>query len=152
MMMVMFIIKVVLVELILHGNNKQKNFRGEAITFNVNVLSCTICFALIMHMTVMMIIVVARMTVQICHCVTNISSKTHDSQPLHTNAYQNTQCACINIIWSRLNALSVTFDFFGESDWGSDWTKIDNVTLYYSIIILYNLGAKPNFLIWDDKE
>ena len=93
MMMVMFIITVVLVELILHGNNKQKNFRGEAITFNVNVLSCTICFALIMHMTVMMIIVVARMTVQICHCVTNISSKTHDSQPLHTNAYQNTWCA-----------------------------------------------------------
>ena len=54
--------------------------------------------------------------------------------------------------WSRLNALSVTFDFFGESDWGSDWTKMDNVTLYYSIIILCNLGAKPNFLIWDDKE
>ena len=53
---------------------------------------------------------------------------------------------------SRLNALSVTFDFFGESDWGSDWTKMDNVTLYYSIIILCNLGAKPNFLIWDDKE
>ena len=53
---------------------------------------------------------------------------------------------------SRLNALSVTFDFFGESDWGSDWTKMDNVTLYYSIIILYNLGAKPNFLKWDDKE
>ena len=29
---------------------------------------------------------------------------------------------------------------------------MDNVTLYYSIIILYNLGAKPNFLKWDDKE
>ena len=57
-----------------------------------------------------------------------------------------------NCKWSRLNALSVTFDFFGESDWGSDWTKMDNVTLYYSIIILYNLGAKPNFLKWDDKE
>ena len=50
------------------------------------------------------------------------------------------------------NALSVTFDFFGESDWGSDWTKMDNVTLYYSVIILYNLLAKPNFLKWDDKE
>ena len=58
----------------------------------------------------------------------------------------------IIMIRSRLNALSVTFDFFGESDWGSDWTKMDNVTLYYSIIILCNLGAKPNFLIWDDKE
>ena len=58
----------------------------------------------------------------------------------------------VNVLWSRLNALSVTFDFFGESDWGSDWTKMDNVTLYYSIIILYNLGAKPNFLKWDDKE
>ena len=52
----------------------------------------------------------------------------------------------------KCTALSVTFDFFGESDWGSDWAKMDNVTLYYFIIILYNLGAKPNFLKWDDKE
>ena len=29
---------------------------------------------------------------------------------------------------------------------------MDNVTLYYSVIILYNLLAKPNFLKWDDKE
>ena len=105
MMMVMFIITVVL---ILHGNNnKQKTFGGEAITFNVNVLSCTICFALIMHMTVMMIIVVARMTVQICHCVTNISSKTHDSQPLHTNAYQNTWRAYKYYTFSTFTYLSV---------------------------------------------